>query len=348
MQEFILGTQLFRGANALEWLKTLNFKRALLVTDAFFVQNGTAEKIRQLCQNTQLHCFDQVQPDPPLSLIAQGVAVVQSFAPEAIIALGGGSAIDCAKGILSMSDSDAVLIAIPTTSGTGSEVTSFAVLTHDGVKHPLVESRLRPKYAILDDTLLAKLPKTLIAETGMDAVAHCIEAVAAKKASPFSDAMASYALQLLLKNLSISYNGDSSVRGTLHCAATMAGIAFDNAGLGLCHALSHAIGGAFHLPHGKINAILLPAVMRFNNSPAYQRLSNFCGLAGTHGLIFAIERLRKALSLPERLSQAGLKRADVLKETDTLCQAALNDPCICTNPKIPTKEDLAKILLEVL
>ncbi|MBE6927678.1 MAG: iron-containing alcohol dehydrogenase [Ruminococcaceae bacterium] len=337
MKDFRLKTQLcFR----LDALSRMDYKKVLLVTDSFFVQNGTAEKIRQLCKNAQLFVFDKVQPDPPLALIADGVAILTSFLPDAIIALGGGSAIDCAKGILAMSESNAKLIAIPTTSGTGSEVTSFAILTHNGIKHPLVDNRLRPDMAILDASLLEKLPKSLIADSGMDAVAHCLEALAATSASPFSDALASHALRLLVQKLPASFEGDAAVREEIHCAATMAGIAFDHAGLGICHSLSHALGGQFHLPHGKLNAILLPSVIRFNGVQHYQRF--------TPQVLLTVERLRRVLALPESLHAAGLQRNDVLQHLDAICDAALCDPCTKTNPRSVKIDNLKRIVREVL
>ncbi len=348
MQEFVLKTRLCFGAQALETLKTLAYRKLFIVTDRFFVENKTAQRLSALCPQAQVCIFDRVQPDPPLSLVAQGVQQLQAFQPDVILALGGGSAIDCAKGILAMSASGADLIAIPTTSGTGSDVTGFAILTHDGVKHPLIDERIRPDLAILDDSLLHALPKTLIADAGMDVAAHCLEAIASKNASPFSDALAAHALQIIFEKLPRSYQGDTCVRGEIHCAATMAGIAFDNAGLGVCHALSHALGGMFHLAHGRLNGILLPAVIRFNNAPAYTLLAKRCGVSGIRGLIFAVERLRRTLQLPESLTQAGLQRSDVLTKTDAICTVALNDPCISTNPKNLTKEDLGKIVREVL
>ncbi len=336
MQEFVLSTRLCFGENALDALKTLGAARVLLVTDQFFAQNGTAERICALC-GCETQIFSKVQPDPPLSLIAEGVRQMQQFCPDALIALGGGSAIDCAKGMLSMSGSEAKFVAIPTSSGTGSEVTSFAILTHEGVKHPLVEEKLRPYMAILDDSLLRQLPKGLIADAGMDVIAHCIEAVAAKNASPFTQAMASSAYRMAAEYLPRSFDGDVSVRGAIHCAATMAGIAFDNAGLGACHALSHALGGAFHIAHGRLNGILLPYVIQYNSAHApYSLLAP--------NLRFAVTRLRRRLQLPESLTAAGLKREEVLKQADSICAAAMNDPCTASNPRPMTREAYHSLL----
>lgn len=347
MQNFSLNTRLCFGEGALDALKTLDAQRVLIITDRFFAENGTAARLSALCKNAQTRIFDGVVPDPPLETIAEGVAMLQAFSPDVLLALGGGSAIDCAKGILSLGASKARLIAVPTTSGTGSEVTSFAILTHEGVKHPLVDEALRPSLAILDASLLEKLPRGLIADAGMDILAHCLEAVAAKNASPFSDAFAMSAYRLTLEKLPASFVGDASVRGDIHCAATMAGIAFDNAGLGACHALSHALGGAFHLAHGRLNGILLPHILRFNAQASplpYARLAAFCGLTGLRGLIFSLERLRRAVKLPASLTEAGLSRAALHKQADAICAAAEHDACVAGNPRPVTQADFRRLL----
>lgn len=350
MREFVLGTRLWLGENALEGLKTLGAARVFLVTDRFFEENGTA---RRVCELTGAECeiFSRVQPDPPLELVAEGVAALRAFGADTVIALGGGSAVDCAKGILSLGESDARLVAVPTTSGAGSEVTSFAILTHGGVKHPLVEERIRPSLAVLDGSLLTALPKPLIADAGMDVLAHCLEAIAARNATPFSDALAERAFRTVLHDLPASYRGETSVRESIHCAATMAGVAFDNAGLGACHALSHALGGAFHTAHGRLNGILLPHVIEFNaetHPEPYTRLAAFCGLHGVRGLSFALARLRRQLQLPSTLSEAGLAREAVLSRTDELCRAAAEDPCAKSNPRPVTQDDFRVLLTAVL
>ena len=345
MDTFVCSTRLCFGENALLSLQTLGARRVLLVTDPFFAKNGTAQRICALLPGAEAEIFDAIGGEPTLEMVALGVGRLQAFQPDTIIALGGGSAIDCAKGILSLSQSGARLIAIPTTSGTGSEVTSFSILTHDGVKHPLIDDALRPQLAILDDSLLCKLPKSLIADAGMDVLTHCLEAIASKHATAFTTALATAAFRSTLEFLPASYDGNLSVRGTIHEAAAMAGIAFDNAGLGVCHALSHALGGAFHLPHGRLNAILLPSVLRFNASAApYSLLAAHCALSGTNGLIFAIQRLRRRLALPESLCAAGLNRSEVLRQSDALCAAALEDPCLAANPRPVTTDDLHRLL----
>ena len=340
MEEFHLPTRLCFGEDALEVLREFCGKTVLLVTDPFFAQNGTAQGLLALCGG-QGQIFSKVQPDPSLTLVAQGVQLMNETNPQVLLALGGGSAIDCAKGMLSMYKGKPTFVAIPTTSGTGSEVTSFAVLSHEGVKHPLIDPALRPDLAVLDDSLLQELPKGLIADAGIDVIAHCVEAVASKKASPFSQSLALSAYGTVMELLPRSFEGDRTVRGRIHCAATMAGMAFDQAGLGACHALSHALGGQFHVAHGKLNGILLPHVMELNRKYApYELLGN--------NPIFALTRLRRRLGLPDSLHALGLKREEVLSKADALCTAAMADPCNGGNPLPMTTELYHRLLRDCL
>ena len=336
MQTFQLKTQLCFGDNGLKTLETLPGNRFFIVTDPFFAQNGTAQRIASLCRG-ETEIFHRIQPDPPLATVAEGIARMQAFRADTLIALGGGSAIDCAKGMVSIGENRPFFVAVPTTSGTGSEVTAFSILTHNGVKHPLVEPAIRPDMAILDDSLLEALPPDLIADGGMDVIAHCVEAVVAKNASPFTQSLAVTAFQSAMKLLIPSFQGEKKVRGEIHLAATMAGIAFDHAGLGLCHALSHALGGRFHVPHGRLNGILLPHVM------AYNREVCSYGILGSNPA-FGISRLARRLHLPRTLSDAGVKAGEVLEAMDSLCETALADPCCLTNPRAPTMTDCKGIL----
>lgn len=350
MQTFQLSTTLYFGADALSRLRELKPRRSLVVADPYFCENGKAQEILTLLGG-EGQVFSQVQPDPSVEQVAQGVRLMEEFQPDLLLALGGGSAIDCAKGILWGSSHKARLIAIPTTSGTGSEVSSFAVLSHGGNKEPLVDGSLRPHMAILDDSLLQSLPKGLIADAGMDVAAHCLEAVASRNASAFTTALAGYAFHKCLQLLPASYAGDKSARRQIHEASAMAGIAFDNGGLGLCHGLSHALGGLFHLPHGRLNGILLPHVLRFNlpaARAAYTELARLCGLGSTGALLFALERLRKRLELPDRLSRAGLDRSQVLSRMEELCAMAAADPCCQSNPRTASTEQLAAIVRQAL
>lgn len=354
LTRFSCGTELISGPGALDFLSTLGAKKVLLVTDSFFSQNGTAEAVLKKT-GADGEIFGRAVPDPPAQLAAEGAALLRRLQPDLLLALGGGSSLDCAKGILLAAESRIRFVAVPTTSGTGSEVTSFAVLTHNGVKHPLVDKVLRPDVAILDDALLSALPPGLVADAGMDAVTHCVEAAAATGAGPFTDALAGGALNVLLRDLPASFHGDPSVRGAIHTASAMAGLSFDNAGLGLLHAAIHALGGVFHVPHGRLGGILLPLVMDFNRDAAlkqYAGLARFCGHgAATELLAFralrgALLRLRRQLQLPGTLEEAGVDGARLESLMDSLVHAALADPCLAANPRPVTEADLRRLFLE--
>ena len=341
MERFVCGTRIVSGTGAAESLQELGAKRVLVVTDPFFYENGTAVKVGSMTGAEAVEVFHQVAPDPGLDLAAAGTAKVRKFEPDLIVALGGGSAMDCAKAMKYFSGSQAVFAAIPTTSGSGSEVTDFAILTHDGVKHPLVDSALRPDVAILDSTFLEKLPKVLIADSGFDVLAHALEALAATGAGAITDALAKDAFCTAFGKLLRSFNGDTAVRLDIHMAATMAGMAFTQAGLGLCHALAHSLGGAFHVPHGRLNAILLPAVLECNAPAAghkYAELARSAGLGGSvdtialRNLKNGLVRLRRELGLPETLAEAGVKPAELRQRREEIVAAAVADPCCGTNP----------------
>ena len=295
-------------------LAELGAKKLLVVADPFF-KEGLAPGLGQ-ASGAQVEYFYEVEPDPGAELAAKGAAVVKRFDPDTVVALGGGSAMDCAKAMVYFAGSRADLVAIPTTSGSGSEVTDFAVLTHQGVKHPLVDPGLRPKMAILDSTLVEKLPPALVADGGFDALTHALEAYTATGANGFTDALAEGAFGEILGSLAASFRGNQTARGQIHQAATMAGLAFTQAGLGLCHALSHALGGAYHLPHGRLNAIVLPAVMECNArvcAPKYAALARRAGLEGrsdtmaVRGLRNTLVSLRRQLGLPGSLAEAGVR-----------------------------------------
>lgn len=261
---------------------------------------------------------------------------------------------DCAKAMLYFSGLEAKLAAIPTTSGSGSEVTDFAVLTHDGIKHPLVDPRLAPDIAILDDELLQELPKSLIADAGFDVLAHALEGYVGKNATAVTDALAKDAFCSAFAALPASFAGDQNVRLKVHMAATMAGMAFTQSGLGLCHAMAHGLGGMFHVAHGRLNAVLLPAVIGCNAHMAgakYANLARAAGLGGSadtvavRNLKNALIRLRKELNLPETLAQAGVRPADVRRNTPELIKAVLADPCCDTNP-IKVEDFMVRQVLE--
>ena len=356
LERFTGGTTIISGPGATETLRELGAKRVLVVTDPFFYENGTAVDVGKKTGAETVEIFHQVAPDPALALAAAGTARVRAFEPDLIVALGGGSAMDCAKAMKFFAGSRARFAAIPTTSGSGSEVTDFAILTHNGVKHPLVDPALRPDLAILDSAYLEKLPRGLIADSGFDVLAHALEALAATGAGAITDALARDAFCTAFHKLGRSYGGESSVRLEIHLAATMAGMAFTQAGLGLCHALAHSLGGGFRVPHGRLNAMLLPAVLACTASAAgdkYAELARCAGLGGSvdtialRNLKNALVRLRRELELPETLAEAGVKPAELGQKRDAILAATLEDPCCQTNP-VPVDGALVRQVLDMV
>ena len=354
MQGFTCKTRIVSGENALEYLKTSGIRRLFLVTDPYFYENGTAQRIGQLSGSDEITIFSDVKPDPDVTLVAQGVAKLKASEADGIIALGGGSTIDCGKAMLHFSGKQIPFIAIPTTSGSGSEVTDFAVVTNNNVKYPLVDEALVPDVAILDVSLLQSLPKTLIADTGFDVLCHAIEAYTATNAGTFSDTLAKESFCIAYANLPASYSGQALIRGAVHEAATMAGIAFSQAGLGLCHAMSHALGGFFHLPHGRLNAILMPAVIGCNAhvcAGKYAKLARAAGIAGAadtvavRNLRGSLVRLQKELHMPQTLKEAGIDPRQVWHSAPQIVAAVLADPCCKTNP-MPVEDFMVRRILE--
>lgn len=356
MEVFESRTKIVAGAGAVGYLGSMGAKRVFLVSDPFFFENGTAARIAAQAKAEQVEIFHKVVPDPTVELAAEGTAAVRAFQPDLIVALGGGSAMDCAKAMVYFAGVEAKLAAIPTTSGSGSEVTDFAILTHNGVKHPLVDKRLRPDVAILDSDLLEKLPKTLVADAGFDVLCHALEAYVATGAGTITDALAAEAFSTTFAHLPASYGGKTAVRLKIHMAATMAGMAFTQAGLGLCHAMAHSLGGAFHVPHGRLNAILLPSVIGMNAYAAGEKYAQIARLAGLGGsaetvavrnLKNALVRLRKELGMPATLAQAGVDPREVWHRSGDLVKAALEDPCCKTNPAKVEDFMVRRILEEV-
>lgn len=355
MNFFRCPTEICFGSDALARLQSVHASRVLIVTDRFFLEGGQAEHIGRRIPGAALSFFSDVKPDPDLKTVAAGIAQLRSVRPEVLLALGGGSVLDCAKGMLALLDERPYFIAVPTTSGTGSEVTSFSILTHEGVKHALVDRGLLPQLAILDDTLLQRLPSGLIAESGMDAVSNCVEAICAKHASAFSSCLAEGAFSRLLAALPRSFAGDTEARGTVHAAATMAGLAFDHAGLGLCHALAHALGGQFHIPHGRLCGVLLPHIVKFNAQQwpqPYASLAQAAGFPGStdalcaRNLVQRLHGLKRQLALPLTLKQAGIPPQALHDAMDAVCTAALQDTCADSNPRPADKAALRTILRE--
>jgi 1-propanol dehydrogenase len=270
---FQLTTTLYYGPDSLSALAQLAGRRVLIITDAFMATSQLMLQVREVLAESTIEVYDKVIPNPDVAAVAAGLAAFLAFEPEALLAVGGGSPIDTAKAVRKLAlelghRAEAGFYVIPTTSGTGSEVTSFAVVT-DPVSHaklPLTSDDMLPDVAILDPDAVSTLPPFLVADSGMDAISHAIEAYVAIGHNDFSDALAEKALRIADTYLLRSYrsNADVKARTHQHTGATMAGIAFQNSGLGIVHSLSHAIGGSFKVAHGRLNGILLPHVIEFN------------------------------------------------------------------------------------
>ncbi|MDO5153112.1 MAG: iron-containing alcohol dehydrogenase [Eubacteriales bacterium] len=354
MEEFSCKTKIISGAGAISALGSMGAKRLFLVSDPYFTKTGLAKQVADAAKCPEVEIFDKIQPDPTVELAAEGTARLRAFAPDMLVALGGGSAMDCAKAMAYFAKGGYKLVAIPTTSGSGSEVTDFAILTHEKVKHPLVDKRLRPDVAILDSDLLQELPKGLIAEAGFDVLAHAVEAYVARDAGTVTDIYAREAFSSAYAALPASYAGRKEVRLKVHLAATMAGMAFTQAGLGLCHAMSHSLGGMFHVAHGRLNAILLPAIISCNAHVAgkkYAELARAAGMGGSADTIAVrnlrngLIRLRRELNLPETLAQAGVDPRAVWRNAGDIVKAALEDPCCRSNP-MEVEDFLVRRILE--
>ncbi len=373
-KKFQVSTEVVSGVGALDRLCQVAHKRVLVVCDAFILQSGMVDRVVAKLDHCETEVFSEVVPDPPLDLIARGLEVLRRQRPEVVLAVGGGSVIDAAKAMCEFAREAQVLdgaledfIALPTTSGTGSEVTRYAVVTDPdrGVKVPLVSDRLLPTVALLDPELTTSVPPQITADTGMDVITHALEALVSRGADDFSDALAEKALALAFEFLPRAFadGAELSAREKMHMASCLAGIAFDRAGLGINHSLAHAIGGRYHVPHGRANAILLPYTVEYNadiqgfsqaeHPPAaccYQRVARLLGLpaatapVGVSNLLRSLRKLREQLGIPDRLRDAGIDPAALAESRPALAQTALADVCTQSNPRSVDEAALEAIL----
>ncbi|MBD1574900.1 bifunctional acetaldehyde-CoA/alcohol dehydrogenase [Vibrio sp. S11_S32] len=380
-------------------------KRAFLVTDRFLFNNGYADEVVRLlkAQGIEVQTFFDVEADPTLSVVEKGAAAMQSFQPDVILALGGGSPMDAAKIMwvmyehpetdfqeLAMRFMDirkriykfpkmgkkAELVCITTTSGTGSEVTPFAVVTDDktGAKYPLADYELTPNMAIVDANLVMNMPKSLTAFGGYDAITHALEAYVSVLANEYSDGHALQALKMLKEYLPSSYqNGaaDPIAREKVHNAATIAGMSFANAFLGACHSIAHKIGAEFHIPHGLANALMISNVIRFNanDNPTkqaafsqydrpksrsrYAEVADHLGLSQPgdrtaqkiERLLTWLDEVKVQLDIPMSIQAAGVPEADFLAKLDELAVDAFDDQCTGANPRYPLITELKEVLI---
>lgn len=372
METFKITTQIKFGQGALEYLKCLNGQKVFIVTDPFMVKSGMILQVTDRLEEGSYEVFSDVVPDPPMELVTKGVEAVLAFKPNAMIALGGGSSIDAAKAIMDFSKkighlNDMTFIAIPTTSGTGSEVTSFAVITdkEKGVKYPLVSDSLLPDVAILEPELVKSVPPAIVADTGMDVLTHAVEAYVSTAATDFSDALAQKAVELVFLYLKRSYehSDDLEAKEKMHNASCLAGLAFNLASLGINHAIAHNIGGKLHIPHGRTNALLLPYVIEYNANidgfnpseytvaaKKYARLAKLIGLQGAHtralvkNFVSEILKLQKEMNMPATLRDCKVTKEQINELKQEIAKGALEDACILTNPRTATTGDVLEIL----
>lgn len=406
MQWFKIPNKIYFEAGSLGYLEKMpDISRAFIVTDPGMIELGNVDKVlyylRKRAKYVHSEIFSNVESDPSFDTIKKGVEMINEFKPDVIIAIGGGSAIDAAKGMwlfYEHPDADlegmklkfmdirkrtykfpklgkkAQLVAIPTTSGTGSEVTSFAVITdkENNKKYPLADYELTPNVAIIDPDLVMTLPQTITADTGMDVLTHAIESYVSNMASDYTDGLAEKAVELVFKNLRTAYNDGSNkvAREKMHNASTIAGMAFTNAFLGVCHSMAHKIGGEFHLPHGRINAILLPYVIKYNGVdnptkfvpfPKYEfyiakhkysdlsRRMNFPAYTDDEGLESLIREVRKLdddLGIPRSFKDAGIDEKEFLDKIDMIADMAFEDQCTSSNPRVPLVPEIKQMLLD--
>lgn len=378
MQEFSFSTRIYFGEGALARLHRVKDRKVFIVTDSFMVKIGTIDKVISHLERCEVSVFDGVVPDPPIEVVAAGVQAFAAFQPQTVIAVGGGSTIDAAKAIRAIAkqmldiEADKMeCFAVPTTSGTGSEVTDYAVISDSarGVKYPLDSQALRPPVAILDPELTASAPASVTADAGMDVLTHALEAYVSTKANDFSDAMCEKAISLVFRFLPMAYRDgqDLLARTEMQNASCMAGLAFNSVGLGINHSLAHAIGGKLHIAHGRINAMLLPKVLAFNANIShmvsgdyslaakkYQRISKIMDFPavsvrmGVSSLIEEIEKLNALLRIPSTLKEWGADPEKVRAMQEELVETAFADATYATNPRKADAEEVASLLEQVL
>lgn len=365
MNHFIVKTKVFCGDEALNSISHLGIKKACIVCDKFVEESGMLNEIFALLESLQVEytVFSDVIPDPDDIVVAKGVADIQKSGADAVISVGGGSVLDTGKLIgLIYGRSDTkecpISIAVPTTAGTGSEVTSFSVITDSatGSKSTIEDEAMLPDYAILDARFTQSIPPNVTADTGFDVLTHALEAYVSSNATVFSDALAEKAVSLVCKYLPIAVadGEDMAARTAMLNASCMAGIAFDHARLGLCHGMAHAFGGHFHVAHGRANSLFLPGVISFNGglnrdiaiscTPVRRKYATLAGKLGfTQGndreltacLVQAILELKKMVGLPARVADLGIDRAEYEQALDLLTDEAMKDASTATNPVVP-------------
>ena len=380
MKSFEIKTKIFFGEQALDRLKELPYKKILVISDPFVVKSGMIKLITTpiVEAGIEFDIFSDVVPDPPIEKISLGVKRLLEYRPEAIVAVGGGSAIDSSKAIREFAQriddyGHVALIAIPTTSGTGSEVTSFAVVSDRAAekKIPLVSRELTPEETILDAELVRSVPPAVTADTGMDVFTHALEACVSTERNEFATALAEKAIEICGVFLLRAYldGDDMHARQKMHVASCLAGLAFNSTSLGLNHGMAHQLGAMFHIPHGRANAMLLPHIIEFNSDinkhsrsrkeylPAVKKYSTIAQILGlssynkimtVRSLVNWVQFMLKEMDIPLSISQLGtITKEEYMSKVEEMADAALADSCTATNPRPVTRADVIQIYKEL-
>lgn len=369
------GEQMMFGQGCLEYLKTLQGKKAYIVSAGKPMEDsGALGKVIEYLKEAGIESrvIPEVEPDPKFSTVLNGAKLMQEFEPDLIIALGGGSAMDAAKAmwiyyeapeLKTLEDiippnkipklrNKAKLVCIPSTSGTASEVSRSIVITDDAthVKYGIGDMEMMPDIAICDPWVTASMPPKVTADTGMDALTHSLEALVSQRAHFLSDVLAKQAIKDIMKYLPLACKEGSNLeyREKMLNASTISGMAFTNVSLGIVHSMAHTLGSIFSLPHGLSNAILLPYVMKFNmqSEVAKKAYDDMAKEIGENCLLEAVQNLQKEVGIPAKLSEVIANKDDFMAKLDKMAEMALKDGCTKTNPVIPTVEQIKELYVE--
>lgn len=376
MARFTLPRDIYHGKDSLEVLKSLEGKKAFIVIGGGSMKRfGFLDKVLSYLKeaNMETKVFEGVEPDPSVETVMKGAKEMEEFNPDWIVSIGGGSPIDAAKAMwifyeypdftfekaivpfgLPKLRRKAKFVAIPSTSGTATEVTAFSVITDykAKIKYPLADFEITPDIAIVDPSLAETMPEKLVAHTGMDALTHAIEAYTASLRSNFTDPLALKAIEMVNMHLVNSYKGDMEARGEMHEAQCLAGMAFSNALLGIVHSMAHKVGAVFHIPHGCANAIFLPYVIKYNRKACEDRYANIArhiGLKGeserelTDALIDLINKFNKELNIPSSMKEYGIEENEFKANLKFIAHNAVLDPCTGSNPREVDDETMEKL-----
>ena len=382
---FTLPRDLYHGKDAIEALKTLTGKKAFVVVGGGSMKRfGFLDKVVDYLKEAgmEVELFEGVEPDPSVETVMKGAKAMEAFQPDWIVAMGGGSPIDAAKAMWAFYEypdtsfddliipfnfptlrTKAKFCAIPSTSGTATEVTAFSVITDysKGIKYPLADFNITPDVAIVDPALAETMPKKLTAHTGMDAMTHAIEAYVSTRNCEYTDPLALHAIEMINEYLIPSYNGDMEARDKMHDAQCLAGMAFSNALLGIVHSMAHKTGAAYsggHIVHGCANAMYLPKVIKYNSkepeaAARYAKIARFINLTGntdeelTDALIARIREMNKALDIPTCIKdyEGGIiDEKEFMDELPTVAELAVGDACTGSNPRAITPAEMEQLL----